>query len=98
LTGESRRYDSKRASFGRVTPRRTFTDFKDSFGAVEMAFRYSHLDLDDKAVNGGTLNDLTAAVNWYPNRNARVMANLIRAERSGANGVWIFEVRLQWAY
>lgn len=98
LTGESRRYDSKRAAFGRVRPRNVFTDFKDSFGAVEVAFRYSRLDLDDKDVNGGTLDDFTAAMNWYPNNNARVMANLIRAKRSGLDGVWIFQIRLQWAY
>ena len=98
LTGESRRYDSRRASFGAVRPRQTFTDFTDSYGAVEIAFRYSHLDLDDKEINGGILNDCTTAVNWYPNNNARVMANLIRAQRSGVDGIWIFEIRLQWAY
>jgi phosphate-selective porin OprO/OprP len=98
LTGESRRYDSRRASFGAVRPRRTFTDFTDSYGAVEIAFRYSHLDLDDKEISGGILNDFTAAVNWYPNNHARVMANLIRAQRSGLDGIWIFEIRLQWAY
>lgn len=98
LTGESRRYDSRRASFGPVRPRRTFTDFRDSYGAVEIAFRYSHLDLDDKDVTGGTLNDYTAALNWYPNQNARLMTNLIRAKRSGVDGIWIFQVRFQWAY
>ena len=98
LTGESRRYDSRRASFGAVRPRRTFTDFTDSYGAVELAFRYSHLDLDDKEIRGGILNDFTAAVNWYPNKHARLMANLIRAQRSGLDGIWIFEIRLQWAY
>lgn len=98
LTGESRRYLSSRASFGRIRPRRPFTDFKDSYGAVEIAFRYSHLDLDDKEITGGILNDFTAAVNWYPNNNARVMANLIRAKRSGVEGNWIFQLRLQWAY
>ena len=98
LTGESRRYRSTRASFGGIRPRRPFTDFKESYGAVEVAFRYSHLDLDDKEISGGILNDFTAAVNWYPNNNARVMANLIRAKRSGSDGIWIFEIRLQWAY
>ena len=98
LTGESRRYRSTRASFGGIRPRRPFTDFKESYGAVEVAFRYSHLDLDDQEISGGILNDFTAAVNWYPNNNARVMANLIRAKRSGSDGIWIFEIRLQWAY
>ncbi len=98
LTGESLRYLSSRASFGGIRPRRTFTDFKDSYGAVEVAFRYSHLDLDDQEISGGILNDFTAAVNWYPNNNARVMANLIRARRSGVEGIWLFQIRLQWAY
>ena len=40
----------------------------------------------------------TAAVNWYPTNNARLMANFIRAQRGGVDGIWIFEIRLQWAY
>ncbi len=98
LTGESRRYRSSRASFGGIRPRRPFTDFTDAYGAVEIAFRYSYLDLDDKGISGGILNDFTAALNWYPNNNARVMANLVRAKRSGVGGNWIFQIRLQWAY
>jgi len=98
LTGESRRYDSERAAFGTVLPRKPFTDFQDSVGAVEVAFRYSHLDLNDKSVEGGVLNDFTLALNWYANDHARVMVNAIRAKREGVEGVWIGQVRLQWAY
>ena len=70
------------------------------FGALEVAFRFSRLDLMDRGIDGGALNDLTAAVNLYPTSNARVMFNLIRAKRvdTGLDPVWIAQIRLQWAY
>jgi len=44
-------------------------------GAVEVAARYSHLDLTDDAVVGGNGRAFTAGANWYLNRNLRLMAN-----------------------
>ena len=50
-------------------------------GAWEAAVRYSNVDLDDGALNGGNLNQVTAGLNWYWNPNVRMMFNYIWAER-----------------
>ncbi len=41
------------------------------------------------------MNDLTAAFNWYPNDNARVMVNFDRAEGYRLDPIWIAQIRLQ---
>ncbi|MBU0984067.1 MAG: OprO/OprP family phosphate-selective porin, partial [candidate division Zixibacteria bacterium] len=82
LTGESRPYRRSTAGLGRAVP-------KSPRGAVELAVRYSWLDLNDPraAVFGGKENNLTFALNWYANHNVRVLTNviLVNNDRS-ANG------------
>ena len=58
LTGESRPYDRKVAYARRIIP-------KSRWGALEVVGRYSHVDLDDKLVKGGTLNKLYFGMNWW---------------------------------
>jgi len=82
LTGENRPYAAEEAEFYRPQP-------KHVFGALELAFRYSHLNLTDmKAkVYGGKANDYTIALNWYVNPNIRFMLNYIMVDNSiYANG------------
>lgn len=98
LTGEHRPYNAPAGAFSRVRPRRPFRNWNEGVGAFEIAFRFSQIDLNDKEIRGGTLNDFTAAFNWYPNGNARVMVNVIRAKRGGLDPIWIAQIRLQWAY
>ncbi len=47
------------------------------YGVFEVAARYSELDLQSGSTNGGRQQDITAGVNWYPDRNIRVVANYI---------------------
>ena len=49
------------------------------YGVFEVAARYSDLDLQDGPTNGGRLQDFTAGINWYPDRNIRVVAHYIPA-------------------
>lgn len=98
LTGERRPYDRLEGNFGSVRPSRPIRGVGDGVGAFEIAFRFSRLDLNDKEIRGGVLNDFTAAINWYPNRNARVMLNFIRAKRDRLDPIWVAQIRLQWAY
>jgi len=82
LTGENRPYSEDEAEFSRPVP-------KNDWGALELAFRYSHLNLTDmKAqVYGGKANNYTLAVNWYVNPNIRFMLNYIMVDNSiYANG------------
>lgn len=46
---------------------------------VELAFRYSYIDLNDKDELGGTQKDYNFAVNWYINKNLKLMGNYVMA-------------------
>ena len=76
LTGESRSYKASSAAFDRVRPKQNFAPGEGP-GAWELALRYSTLDLTDRAIRGGRLSNVTAAVNWYLNPVARVMFNYV---------------------
>ena len=75
-----------------------FAGIQELGGALEIAFRYSRLDLENKNVDGGVLNDLTAAFNWYASHNAKLQLNGIRAKRQGLDPFWIWQIRLQFDY
>ncbi len=76
LTGEHRPY--KNSSFTRVKPKKEFLK-NGGFGAVELAFRYSVMDYSDypnTTINNKIAN-ITAGVNWYLNKNTRIMYNYV---------------------
>lgn len=74
ITGERRPYDSRAGEFGEIYPRR-------KSGAWEVAARYSTVDLNDRraGIEGGAAYNTTLGLNWYPNRNVRMMFNWVRA-------------------
>lgn len=72
LTGESRSYSRSLGTFGGVHPR-------GRWGALELAARYSFLDLQDGDVAGGRGHDLGLGLNWTLTRNLGFSANYIRA-------------------
>ena len=98
LTGETRPYRAEYGTFARPRPAREFRDGHGGKGAMELAFRFSRIDLDDEGVSGGRLNDLSVGFNWYPVHRTRVMLNYILANRSDAEPVSIFQGRLQVAF
>ena len=85
LTGEHRAYENYEVGFGRVSPKKNFGDGAGGMGAVEVAVRYSVLDLiDGKSSNGtlipgGKLNDITIGINWHLNPATRIMMNYVMA-------------------
>jgi phosphate-selective porin OprO/OprP len=95
LTGETRAYDRRDAVFGRVIPRRNFNIWSDEWGlgAWQVGIRYGYLDLQNKGVNGATLNDITLGLNWFLNPNAKLQWNLAIDHREstppGSNG-WTY--------
>lgn len=70
-TGESRTYGG--GNVGDVKP-------NGRYGAMELALRYSELDLDDGPVLGGRERDWTLGANWYVNRYLKLQANYVRAQ------------------
>ena len=78
LTGEHRKYSTKKGTFSRVKPENNYYWGK-GLGAIELTARYSELDLSDEGIDGGRLQDATFGINWYLNPNTRVMLNYVRA-------------------
>ncbi len=92
LTGENRNFNKSSAEFDGITPRNNFSLKDGTWGAWELAARYSHLDLNykDRNINGGILNDITIGINWYLNPNMRIMFNYVHSNLNGvgyADGV-----------
>ncbi len=77
LTGESRSYSAKDGKFGTVKPVNTFNPRNGDWGAVEVAARYSTIDVTDQDISGGEMDNYTLGANWYLNNNMRLMANYI---------------------
>ncbi|MGO8690411.1 MAG: OprO/OprP family phosphate-selective porin [Thermoguttaceae bacterium] len=97
LTGENRAYDKRggtlaREYFGKAGPTSKFFFVRDengnlisSWGAWEVALRYSHVDLNDGTntgsgagtdyyrIQGGEMDGLTLALNWYLSNNMNIM-------------------------
>jgi len=77
LTGEVRPYNRKNGVFGRVKPLRNFG--LSGLGALELAGRWSYIDLNDENISGGRMNDVTAGLNWYLNPRTKFQFNYTHA-------------------
>jgi phosphate-selective porin OprO/OprP len=82
LTGERRRWDQARGAYW--FPKVAHPLGRGGFGALEVALRYSRMDLDYKAgsagqapppggIRGGDQRIWSAALAWYPTRRTRLM-------------------------
>jgi phosphate-selective porin OprO/OprP len=80
LTGEHRTYKQSDACFDRIKPKHNFNLKGGGWGAWEVAFRWSYLNLNSKGIYGGIENDYTIGLNWYLTPNARWMFNYVQAE------------------
>ena len=95
LTGEHRKYKTSKGCFSRVKPKKNFSIKDKTWGAWELGVRYSYLDLEDKNIEGGIMQDITAGVNWHWNPNMRVMGNYVHSNRNRVGGADILEARFQ---
>lgn len=71
LTGEQRPYNRNRGIFGQVEPLQGFDPLQGHWGAVEVAGRYSLVDLSDGPIQGGRMRILSGGLNWYWSRFVR---------------------------
>lgn len=104
LTGEYQSYDKLAGAFGRVVPRNNFHwrryDPVRTFGAWQLGARFSYLDLNSKAVQGGQVYNWTFGVDWYLNPNMKIQLNYILEHRDqpGATVGWISGLGIRGAY
>ena len=101
LTGQSRPWDDLFGVWGRLRPEQRYrrgNPFQESSGgAWEIAARYSTVDLTDGTVTGGVVRDLTAGVNWYPNRTSKLQLNWIHSKVEDVGNASIWVLRYQFA-
>ena len=70
ITGGLRRYFPKEAIFG-------YPEIQSKWGALELAARYSMLNLNSGSVPGGRERNVTLGLNWYINSRFRLMAEYL---------------------
>lgn len=98
LTGEQRSYVRTAGAPGKVRPNSPFSFKHHGWGALELALRYSYLDLQDSSVNGGRMNILMPGLNWYWSEDVRWQFNygFSHVEKGPSPGnLDIFQMRLQ---
>lgn len=80
LTGEHRHYERYEGRFGRVKPHCNAVWNRcgiQSWGAWQVGIRYGFLDLNDGAVQGGYIQDLTIGLNWFFNPFSKLQFNFV---------------------
>ncbi|MBI2424094.1 MAG: porin [Candidatus Hydrogenedentes bacterium] len=108
LTGEHMAYKTDAANFDKIKPKNNFNIKNRTWGAWEVALRYSTIDLDDgplfpwfgfPGVSGGEEDNWTLGLNWYLNPNTKFMFNYVRANSEhvlwGDEDVNVLQTRFQ---
>lgn len=93
LTGEHRPYDRKAGAIDRVIPKHSVSK-QGGLGAWEVAVRWSYLDLTDRRVRGGDMENITFGLNWYVNPYCKCVFNYIHidaASRKTRSGLIVGE-------
>jgi len=85
LTGETHKYIPGTAAYGSIVPNDPFSLTTGGWGALEVAGRISTIDLNTQlgsvnGVAGGRQTVFTAGLNWYANRNVRIMLNYLHGD------------------
>ncbi len=100
LTGEARKYNSQGAAFDGPPVAHPFDPAAGSWGAFELAARYSDMDLNyhagvlgaapaADAIRGGDLRVISAGINWYWNPLVRFMIDYqhVRLDRLSPDAI-----------
>ena len=77
LTSEFKKYQTSTGVFAGISPQKEFRLGENGWGALELALRFSKVDLNDKYVRGGEERNTTVGLNWYLRRKVRIMINYI---------------------
>jgi phosphate-selective porin OprO/OprP len=90
LTGENRTYNKRLGVPDRVYPFENFFRVRTGdgpatgWGAWEVAVRWSFIDLNNRNIQGGNLNDITLGLNWHLNPYTRMRWEYIHAQLNRA--------------
>jgi phosphate-selective porin OprO/OprP len=95
LTGEQRPYSRTNAAFTQFVPRNDFNPASGAYGAWMLLARFSYIDLQDRAVEGGVLTDVSFGLNWYLNANTRLTWDYILVDADKLGDLRIAQMRIQ---
>lgn len=109
LTGETRSYKGSDGEFKILKPANSFDLQAGTWGGWEIAARYDAANLNDGGIFGGDGERMTLAVNWYLNRNFRILTNysktfdisngpVLKTDGSDADDIDVLTIRTQWAF
>ncbi len=71
ILGSGKKFKRSTSTLSKIKPNKD--------GAVELAFRYSHVDLNDKDEAGGIQDDISYGVNYYVSKELKFMLNYVLA-------------------
>ena len=74
--GNGKRFNTKESKFSRVK-------VINKNGAIELALRYSYINLNDKERQGGEQTNYNLSLNWYISTEFKIMMNYIHALPKG---------------
>ncbi len=94
LTGEYRPYSRNKGVFSRVQPMNSVGE--GGLGALELAGRYSRLDLQDRVVFGGAVQNLTLGVSWYLTPRFHLQLNYVVSDLETYGNARIVEARIHF--
>jgi phosphate-selective porin OprO/OprP len=105
LTGEHQAYERRDGVFGRVVPHQNYRlrrcEPSPAYGAWQVGVRFSYLDLNDKAVQGGQVYDWTVGLNWFLSPSMKLQFNYILEHREAPQDVvsgWISGLGVEAGY
>ncbi len=98
LTGESKKYKIKSATFSRTKPYKPIN--QGGYGAVEVALRLTQLDINDKDENGKEERDIAFGINWYLKPNLRLMSEYTFADEilENSKDAKLFQLRVLYDF
>ena len=98
LTGENKSHNRSMYFYNSVRPNKPFSLEKKQYGAWELAFRYTHTNLNNKDILGGKETNYTTGLNWYLNPVTKIMFNHVLADIEDKGTASVYQVRLQVAF
>lgn len=98
LTGEHKSYDTAMGVFSRVVPKQSSQGLfkKRPGGGLELTARISNVDLNEGAIAGGEMTDLSFGVNWYLSSTSAVKLNYIHSDVNDRGRANILLLRYQF--
>lgn len=101
LTGEHRPYDSEKGVFTRVRPKHPVAFSGGGWGAWQLSFRASYIDINtnvdfDDPRADETHGEFGVALNWYLRSSVRLDTNYLHLTGSGGSSLFMMRAQIEF--